>query len=348
MTRSTAAILHRVVSEWFLLGMLMAVGLAAVLPDPGADGGVLHPELLTKAGVALIFFLHGLTLSFATLRAGTLRWPLHLVVQSCTFGLFPLLGIGLLRLVGDRMEPDLRLGFFFLSALPSTVSSSVALTAAARGNVAAAVFNATLSSLLGIVLTPLWLGWMVEQGQGAGIPLGKVILNLVLWLVLPLVVGQLCRPWLGAWAGRHKSRISVVDRLTILLLVYTSFCDSVKWGIWSRYGPGVVAVTVAGTMFLFLAVLSITGIVSRALGFSWPDRVAVIFCGSKKTLASGVPMARLIFGTHPGLGLILMPIMIYHQLQLILCGILAGRWARRADAEGIVGSRPLPSTPPAA
>ena len=314
--------------DWFTAGMAIAVALAWLFPDPGAPGGFLHPELLTKLGVALIFFLHGVSLSFAALRAGTMRWPLHLVVQGCTFLLFPLLGLALLWLAGSAVAPDLRLGFFFLCALPSTVSSSVALTAAARGNVPAAVFNATLSSLLGVFITPLWIGWML-QSSGTSLPMGDVVLDLLRWLVLPLVAGQLLRPLLGAWATRHRKRIGVVDRLTILLLVYTSFCDSVKRGVWSANGVGPVLVTVVGALILFVTVMSLAALACDALRFSPPDRIAAIFCGSKKTLASGVPMAQLIFGARPGLGLILLPIMIYHPLQLLICGALANRWARR-------------------
>ena len=317
--------------DWFTAGMAIAVGLAWLFPDPGAPGGALHPELLTKLGVALIFFLHGVSLSFAALKEGTMRWPLHLVVQSCTFLLFPLFGLALLWIAGDAIAPDLRLGFFFLCALPSTVSSSVALTAAARGNVPAAVFNATLSSLIGVFITPLWVGWMLKSG-GTSMPMGAVVLDLVRWLVMPLVLGQLLRPLLGAWALRHKKRINVVDRLTILLLVYTSFCDSVKRGVWSAHGPGPVLVTIAGALILFFAVMTVAGLACDALRFSPPDRIAAIFCGSKKTLASGVPMAQLIFAGRPGLGLILLPIMIYHPLQLLICGALANRWARRSDA----------------
>lgn len=329
--------------DWFLAGMAAAVGLAWRFPDPGAEGGSLHPELLTKAGVALIFFLHGLALSPAALKAGTLRWPLHLVVQACTYLAFPMLGLGFLWLFGGRMAPGLRTGFFFLCALPSTVSSSVAMTAAARGNVPAAVFNATLSSLLGVVLTPLWLGWMVGR-TGGSMPMGPVILDLVRWLVLPLALGQLARPWLGAWAGRNKRVIHAVDRLTILMLVYTSFCDSMKWGVWSGHGWGALAATLGGTGLLLAAALALTSAACGALGFPAGDRAAAVFCGSKKTLASGVPMARILFGADPSLGLILLPIMIYHPLQLVVCGVLAGRWARQAEA----GPAAAPGLAPAA
>lgn len=316
--------------DWFLTGMVLAVALAWAFPSPGADGGWLYPEILTKAGVALIFFLHGLALSFVALKAGTLRWPLHLVVQLCTFGLFPVLGFGLFWLAGDVVSPDLRLGFLYLCALPSTVSSSVAMTAAARGNVAAAVFNATLSSLLGVFLTPLWMGAFMKVGGGASLPLGKVILDLICWLVLPLVAGQLMRPLLGAWAGSNKKFINTVDRTTILLLVYTSFCDSFKGGIWSGHGLSTPIVGFLGSLVIFCLVMAIVSAVCSAMAFSAEDKIAAVFCGSKKTLASGVPMAKLMFGAHPALSLILLPIMIYHPLQLLICGVLAGRWAKRS------------------
>ncbi|QEH32004.1 Sodium Bile acid symporter family protein [Aquisphaera giovannonii] len=321
-----SAIARRV--DWFLVGMAAAVGLAWLFPEPGADGGWMHPELLTKLGVSLVFFLHGLALPFSALKAGTLRWPLHLTIQLCTFLLFPLLGIGLLGAAGGRMPEGLRLGFFYLCALPSTVSSSVALTAAARGNVAAAVFNATLSSLLGVVLTPLWISSYLGAA-GGGLPLGGVVLDLVLWLVLPLIAGQLLRPWLGGWAARHKPAINRVDRGTVLLLVYTSFCDSMMRGVWTEQGWGEVLGTFAGAAVLLAVALAATSAACRVLRFGEEDRIAAVFCGSKKTLASGVPMASLIFGLNPDLGLILLPIMIYHPLQLVVGGVLAGRWARR-------------------
>jgi sodium/bile acid cotransporter 7 len=311
--------------DWFLIGMGVAVALAWLFPDAGAKGGALHPELINKLGVSLIFFLHGLTLSFGALLAGTKQWRVHALVQGSTFVLFPLLGLLLLGL-GSSLAPELKTGVFFLCALPSTISSSIALTAAARGNVPVAVFNATLSSLLGVVLTPLWLS-LVLGTTGHALPFGSVVVDLLLLLVLPLVVGQAARPMLGKLAAAHKSRISVVDRLTILLLVYTSFCDSVKGGVWSS---GATPLVVAGgaSVLLLAAALGLTWLAGGGLGLGRAERIAALFCGSKKTLASGVPMARLIFGAQPGLAIILLPIMIYHPLQLLVGGWLAGRLAR--------------------
>jgi solute carrier family 10 (sodium/bile acid cotransporter), member 7 len=313
--------------DWFLFGMAAAVALAWAFPDPGAKGGSLHPELVNKLGVALIFFLHGLTLSFAALAAGTRKWRVHLVVQLCTFLAFPLLGLLLMGVTAGRVDEDLRTGLFFLCALPSTVSSSVALTAAARGDVPTAVFNATLSSLLGVVLTPLWLQ-LALGAAGQSLPLGQVVLDLMLWLVLPLLVGQGFRPLLGNFATRHKARIGVLDRLTILLLVYTSFCDSVKAQVWSS---GLAPLVVSAVTSITLLGLTMTSVwlISGALGFDRGERITALFCGSKKTLASGVPMARLIFGAAPGLALILLPIMLYHPIQLVVGGWLAGRFANK-------------------
>ena len=316
--------------DWFLTGMLVAIILACLLPTPGAKGGAMHPDILVKVGVALIFFLHGVALSFDKLKAGTLRWPLHLIVQCATFIFFPIVGWLLLQVFGRFLPADLNTGFFYLCALPSTVSSSVAMTAAARGNVPVAVFNATLSSLIGIFLTPLWIGLVIGT-SGGSLPLGKVVLDLVLWLLLPLVVGQLARPILGKWAQSHKSFINNVDKITILLLVYTSFCDSVVDGVWTKNGASVLLPAFVGAIFLFVIVFATMRAVCAKSKIAPDDSAAVIFCGTKKTLASGVPMAHLIFGTNPGLGLILLPILIYHPLQLAICGWLASRWAKRAD-----------------
>ena len=302
--------------DWFLPALAAAIALAWLFPGPGSEHGWLHPKLLNKAGVALIFFLHGAALTPAALRAGTLRWPLHLVVQLSTFLLFQLLGLLVLALAGDAIAPDWRLGFFFLCALPSTVSSSVAMTSLAHGNVAGAVFNATLSSLLGVFFTPIWIAFLLET-EGKTLSLGAVIPDLIIWLVLPLILGQLSRPWLAGLVHRHKPVIHVVDRGVILLLVYTSFCDSMASGLWQGQSVGLVTLTLGASVVLFFVVMALIALTCRLAHFSREDRIAALFCGSKKTLASGVPMAQILFAGNPGLGLILLPILIYHAFQLI-------------------------------
>ncbi len=314
--------------DWFLTGMVIAMFLAYLFPAPGAAGSSMHPELVIKGGIALIFFLHGAQLSFTALKDGVSRWKLHFIVQATTFLVFPLIGLVLMHLAKPWLSADLELGLFYLCALPSTVSSSVAMTAAARGNVPVAVFNATISSIIGIVLTPLWMSLVVTQQSGHMDTFG-VILDLVQWLLLPLIIGHLLRPLIGAFITRHKAYVSKVDRLTILLLVYTSFCDSFANHVWSGHGTLTMVITVATTVLLFFAVLGGLIFFCKKLEIEPGYRAAVVFCGTKKSLASGVPMAHLLFTGNPALGLILLPIMIYHPLQLFICGPLANHWAKR-------------------
>lgn len=314
--------------DFFLIGMGIAIFLAWLMPAPGAEGGILHPELLTKIGIALVFFLHGILLSFTALKDGIFRWKYHVIIQSVTFLLFPLLGFAFISLAGDAVPGDLKLGFFYLCALPSTVSSSVAMTAAARGNVAVAVFNATISSLIGIFLTPFWMSLLMHS-TAQHLDLSNVIIDLLQWMVLPLVIGQLLRPIFGAFAQQHKRFINKVDRGTILLLVYTSFCDSFLHQVWTQHSISTMLSIGLATIVLFFLVISLLIILCKRFHIAPEFRVAIVFCGTKKSLATGVPMARLMFGSDPSLSLILLPIMLYHPLQLLLCAPLASYWAKR-------------------
>ena len=323
------SVVRRLKSDWFLPAIAGVVVLAAVAPGAGATGGVLHAETVTKVGVMIAFFVYGLTLSFAALKGGALNWRLHLAVQAGTFLLFPLAGLALVKVGAPWISADLRFGFIYLCALPSTISSSVALTGVARGNVPGAVFNATLSSLLGVVLTPLWL-YALAGVDGTGGGLGAAIFDIARMLVLPMVVGQLCRPVLAEWAARHRVALQLTDRLLILFLIYASFCDSFEQKIWAGHGVTLlVGVTAAAGVLFAIALFAMMG-ASRALGFSHGDRMALIFCGSKKSLAQGVTMGKVLLAAHPAAGLVLLPLMIYHALQLIVGGVLAPRWAREA------------------
>ncbi|APC16047.1 bile acid:sodium symporter [Pseudomonas frederiksbergensis] len=320
--------LKRVVTDWFLCGMLIATLLSYVFPTFGATGGTMHAEWVINIGVFLVFFLHGVNLSSEQIRHGLKNWRLHFMVQTFTFLVFPLIWLVSDTLLGSHIPSLLMLGFFYLCALPSTISSSVALTGSAGGNVPAAILNASLSSVLGIFLTPLLVSFVVGSGAG-GIDLGSTLLDLCAMLLLPLVLGQLLRPLFGKFFSRHKRYTNIVDKLVILLLVYAAFCNSMVSGMWQQQGNTVILSALVGSAVLLAIILWMTTRTARALKFSPADEIAAVFCASKKSLAAGAPMAALIFGANPGLGLILLPIMIYHPLQLIVCSVLAESYANR-------------------
>jgi sodium/bile acid cotransporter 7 len=321
----------RIVKDPFLLGMIAVVALATAAPEVGRSGGPLRADLLAQAGVVLVFLVQGLSLSTDRLAHGVSRWRLHLVVQAFTFGAFPLLWVGLRAAAGRAVPGDLMLGFFYLAALPSTITSSVAMTAVARGNVAAAMFNASLSSVLGALVTPL----LVSLAMGAaGVPvaLGDAMLRIAALLVLPLAAGQALRPVLGGWLARRGRWIARADRAVVLLIVYVSFCDSVRAGLWTDHGVGTLATAVAGAALLLAAALFLTRRAAARLGFDTEDEIAAVFCGSQKGLAAGIAMAKLLFAAHPAIGVIVLPIMVYHPLQLVVCSGVAERYARRRAA----------------
>lgn len=314
--------------DGFMVSMLAAIVLALLWPSLGVSGGWLQLALVTKLGVALIFFFAGAGLSPEKLKGGLMQWHLHAFVQVCTFVVFPLIGLLALWALGPWLPPALAAGFFYLCALPSTVSSSIAFTMMARGNVVGAIFNASASSLIGMVLTPLFVSlWLHSSGPDA--PLLDTLRKIALQLLLPFALGQLARPWIGAVLRRHSGRIGQFDRGVIVLIVFNSFCDATAAGIWSRYGllPVLIAVLMSGV--LLALVLSLTRVAARRLHFPVEDEITAVFCGSKKSLAAGAPIAVLIFGGNESLGLIMLPIMVYHQIQLIACSVLARRYAER-------------------
>ena len=324
--------LKRLFTDWFLCGMLLATLLAYVFPTFGSTGGGMHAEVVINIGVFLVFFLHGVNLSSEQIRHGLKNIRLHFMVQGFTFIVFPLIWVIADKLLGTHVPPLLMLGFFYLCALPSTISSSVALTGSAGGNVPAAILNASLSSVLGIFITPLLVSLVVGSGAG-GIDLGSTLLDLCAMLLLPLVLGQLVRPLFGRFFARHKRYTNICDKVVILLLVYAAFCNSMVSGMWQQQGTSVIFSALVGSAILLAIILWLTTRTARALKFSTADEIAAVFCASKKSLAAGAPMAALIFGANPGLGLILLPIMIYHPLQLIVCSVMAESYASRNQRE---------------
>ncbi len=314
--------------DGFILIMLTAIAIALAAPNLGTGNGPLHLGLVTNLGVALVFFLHGAALSREKLAAGARNWRLHAFVQAFTYVVFPIIGLLLMLSLRQVLPAELLLGVFYLCALPSTVSSSVAMTSMARGNVPAAIFNATISGLIGMAVTPLLMG-LVISASGAQLPLGKALTGVALQLLLPFALGQLARPLIGAWLGRHKALTNKVDRGVIVLIVYSSFCDATAAGLWHQYHWQTIGAVMLLAAALLLMVLGTTTFTARRFGFAVEDEITAVFCGSKKSLANGIPMAKILFAGHPALGLLVLPLMVYHQLQLIVCSVIASRYANR-------------------
>lgn len=330
--------LRRFLPDGFVLALIAAVGLALVAPEIGASGGPIPLGPITEAGIALVFFLHGVNLSPQALKAGAQAWKLHIVVQLCTFGLFPLLGALIYVGTADFIAPEMRLGFFYLCALSTTISSSVATVSMAQGNIPAAIFNVTLSSLAGMLVTPALIALLQTTGTAHQLPLGDTVIDIATKLLLPFVAGQLLRRWLVGFVSKHKPVVTKLDRGVILLIVYAAFCNSTAQGIWSRYPATTMIIVAALVIVMLLAVIAATTLTARALGFSREDEITAVFCGSQKSLANGAPIAKIIFGANPALGAILLPLMLYHPLQLVACSALARRYVRRGQAEAPVAA----------
>lgn len=314
--------------DGFLVAIAAAVALAFAAPQVGASDGPLAMGAVTNLGVALVFFLHGAAVSPAAMRSAAANWRLHLLVQSCTYILFPLVGLAVWYGSSELLVPELRLGFFFLCATSSTISSSVAMTALARGNVAAAIFNATLSGLLGMILTPLLIALVVEGGEKVA-PVASQIGGIFAKLLLPFVLGQFCRSLIRTALDQHKAIVGKADRAVIVLIVYVAFCDAALAGLWSpRHALAILVMAVMCSALLALA-LVLTTYAARALGLSHEDEIAAVFCGSKKSLANGAPIGKVIFGSSPALSLILIPLLLYHQIQLVVCAVMARRYCAR-------------------
>jgi sodium/bile acid cotransporter 7 len=327
----TASTLRRLAPDPFIVWLLCMVLLASLLPCQGAAALVLGK--LTTLGIGLLFFLHGAKLSREALVTGMANWRLHLLVLASTFLMFPLLGLALKPLAGSLLTPQLYVGLLFLCTLPSTVQSSIAFTSMARGNVAAAVCSASASNFAGIFVTPLLVSALLVRGGGggAGSTLHAVI-SIVEELLLPFLAGQFLRPWIGAWVDSHKPMLKIVDQGSILLVVYTAFSESVNEGLWRQLPLSALAGLVAISCVLLALALVLARFLSRRLGFSREDEITIVFCGSKKSLSSGVPMAKVLFA--PGaLGMVILPVMLFHQIQLMVCAVLAQRWGQRPTGE---------------
>ncbi|TVO63998.1 bile acid:sodium symporter family protein [Denitromonas ohlonensis] len=311
----------------FSIAVIVAVLIATLLPAVGRGATVFGG--LTHLAIALLFFLHGARLSRAAILAGAGHWRLHALVFACTFVLFPVLVLALKPLILPLVGETLYRGMVYLSVLPATVQSAIAFTSMARGNVPAAICSAAASSLLGIVLTPLLVMVLMDAGDGSGSGLDAVG-KIVLQLLVPFLAGHAARHWIGAWVARHQRWLKFVDQGSILLVVYTAFSDAVTGGLWQLV-PAADLLALALVCCLLLAmVLWITQLLALRLGFSTEDCITIVFAGSKKSMATGVPMAQILFAGG-AVGPLILPLMLFHQIQLMVCAALAQHYAQRDE-----------------
>ncbi len=320
----------RFLPDNFTLMLIGTVALASFFPVSGQAAQFF--EGLTTAAVALLFFLHGAKLSRDAIWAGIGHWRLHLLVFAVTFILFPIIGVGLRPVLEPLVTPQLYMGVLYLCVLPATVQSAIAFTAMARGNMPAAICSASASTLLGIVVTPLLVKLVLPQaGEAQHDALGSIG-KIMLQLLLPFVAGHLLRPWIGDFVKKNAKVLKVVDQGSILLVVFTAFSAAVVHGIWRQLPLSALLGVLLVSAIILAIVLTFTTFIARKLGFDKEDEITIVFCGSKKSMISGVPMAKVIFPSADA-GLIVLPLMIFHQLQLMVCAVLAQRYARRPEAE---------------
>lgn len=315
--------LTRIPIDRFLVAIIAAALLASVFPAVGVWESVV--DVATTVAIAVLFFLYGARLSPAEALAGLKHWRLHSVILAFTYVAFPLIGLAVVALTGAVLDPGLQTGLLYLTLVPSTVQSSIAFTSIAKGNVAGAVVSASTSNILGVFLTPL-LCWLLLSGTGRVEFNTSTIVQVVLQLFVPFVLGQLSRRWTAEFVAAHP-KLKLVDQGSIVLVVYAAFSAGMRENMWSQTSWQSLTVLLGVCLAILALMLGLTWWVGRRLGFGRADVIAIQFCGTKKSLASGLPMAGVIFAGQP-LGLLMLPLVLFHQAQLMACSALAARYAR--------------------
>ncbi|WP_198084452.1 bile acid:sodium symporter family protein [Variovorax sp. E3] len=328
----------RFLPDNFTLALVTVVTIASLLPASGRTAHFF--EGLTTVAIGLLFFLHGAKLSREAIMAGITHWRLHLLVFASTFILFPALGLALKPVLSPLVTPELYTGVLFLCVLPATVQSAIAFTAMARGNMPAAICSASASTLLGVFITPVLVNLVVLPHNGNATSSFDSIGRILLQLMVPFLAGHLLRPIIGKWVQKRAAVLKFVDQGSILLVVYTAFSAAVIEGLWKQIPMSALLGLLLVCAVLLALALTLTTFTARKLGFDTADEITIVFCGSKKSLASGIPMAKVLFASH-AVGAIVLPLMLFHQMQLMVCAVLAQRYARR-------GQEAAPALKPAA
>ena len=314
--------------DYFLLAIIAAAVTATFWPASGTGATVL--SWATKVAIFCLFFLYGARLHPREALAGLTHWRLHLVILASTFIVFPLVGLLIARLPAQVISPALIPGLVYVTLCPSTVQSSINFTSIARGNVAGAIVSASASNLLGVFLTPLLAIALMNTSGQADVGLDS-ILDLMGQILLPFILGQLSRRWTAEFVTKHK-KLKLFDQVSIVLVVYSAFSEGVREGIWGMVSVRDIVALIAVCLVMLGFMLWLTWWGARRLRFNRGDAIAIQFCGTKKSLATGLPMATVLFASQP-IGLIMLPLMVFHQAQLMACSWLATRYARQADAD---------------
>ena len=312
----------------FIQLLFVVVLLAYFFPDGAGEATITYLDGIAKVGIFFIFFFYGLKLNKQEVWAGISNWRVHLVVQLATFLLFPLLALGVQPFFYAANQEVIWLGFFFLAVLPSTVSSSVVMVSMARGNVPAAIFNASISGFIGMLVTPAWMSPFAST-VGMKSEMTTIYLNLFLEVLLPVILGLFLNPWGGTWARKQAKKLALMDKATILLIVYKSFAASFLLGIFSSVSWQVMSILCVIVFLFFFLVYGLLTFLARKLQFTLEESIVVVFCGSKKSLVHGTVFSKILFAGSPQLGIILLPLMMYHALQLVFISQIAGKLARR-------------------
>ncbi|EDM43396.1 possible lipoprotein transmembrane protein [unidentified eubacterium SCB49] len=308
----------------FVLSIIGTILIAYFFPQWGVQDSEIPIDTISAVGISLIFFFYGLKLNPTQLKTGLKNWKLHLLVQGATFLMFPLLVLLFRPLIQSEEQEVIWLAFFFLAALPSTVSSSVVMVSMAKGNIPAAIFNASISGIIGILITPLWMGLFVTNEQ-TDFDFTAIYLKLIIQIILPVLLGLLLQRYLGAFVQKHSSKLTLFDKSIILLIIYKSFAVSFNDQIFTAVSILDLAVIFIGVLFLFGIAFWLTGFLSRKLKFNLKDQITAQFCGTKKSLVHGTVFSKILFGNIASLGVILLPLMLFHATQILIISIIASK-----------------------
>nr|WP_288833667.1 bile acid:sodium symporter family protein [uncultured Flavobacterium sp.] len=318
----------------FVLSIILVVLLAYLFPQLGSTSSSIPLDSIASLGVSLIFFFYGLKLSPEKIKSGLKNWKLHLLVQVCTFVVFPVIILCFYPLIHSEYDKNIWLAFLFLASLPSTVSSSVVMVSIAKGNIPAAIFNASISGLIGIIVTPLWLGLFLNTTTNS-YNLGDIYTKLIIEVVVPVILGLFLHRFWGNLAQKHNNYLTLFDKSIILLIIYKSFAHSFEENVFSEIDAFAIMTIAIAVTVLFYLVYFLTGFISNKLGFSAEDKITAQFCGTKKSLVHGTVFAKILFPNPSVMGIVLLPIMLFHALQIFIISFIATHAANRKEENPI-------------